>query len=89
MKECTDAIFYSNTVSNNWECHAIPGGSGVQEIQFSYVPPYGGGDCFTGGTQYKREFYVKFSKKTRNALKFSILLVCENKNVLNRKEHFE
>jgi catalase-peroxidase len=36
-----------------------------------------------------REFYVKFSKKTRNALKFSILLVCENKNVLNRKGHFE
>jgi exo-beta-1,3-glucanase (GH17 family) len=45
MKDCMDAVFFDISVPDNWSCQTLPGGPGTPDIQFSYVPPYGGCQC--------------------------------------------
>ena len=56
MKDCMDAVFYDITVPDNWSCQTLPGGPGTPEIQFSYVPPYGGCECTMDGNPQCRLF---------------------------------
>jgi exo-beta-1,3-glucanase (GH17 family) len=49
MKDGMEAPFYDITVPDCWNCQPVPGGPGIPDIQFSYVPPHGGCVCAMEG----------------------------------------
>jgi exo-beta-1,3-glucanase (GH17 family) len=65
LKPCMQDIFKGLTVPDNWTCQEIPGGPGVPEIQFVYVPPYGSFDYLKGQVwhvqpaDYKVAVYIR------------------------------
>jgi exo-beta-1,3-glucanase (GH17 family) len=78
LKSCMQDIFEGLAVPDNWTCREIPGGPGVSEIQFTYVPPYGSFDNLRGQVwhvqpaDHKAAVYIRvgsgwWSKPYRNA----------------------
>jgi exo-beta-1,3-glucanase (GH17 family) len=65
LKPCMSDIFEGMTVPDNWTCQEIPGGPGVPEIEFVYVPPYGSLDDLRGQVwhlqpaDYKVAVYIR------------------------------
>jgi exo-beta-1,3-glucanase (GH17 family) len=48
MKPGVMAVFNGQTVSNNWGCSAVPGGSGSPQLLFTSVPPLGSSALLKG-----------------------------------------
>jgi exo-beta-1,3-glucanase (GH17 family) len=65
LKPCMQDIFDGLTVPDNWTCQEIPGGPGIPEIQFVYVPPYGSYENLRGQVwhvqpaEYKVAVYIR------------------------------